>query len=926
MFLAPVLAAQSWTQLSPSGDLPSPRGLNGTTGVYDPSSNEMIVFGGRDSSGNNLNDVWILTNANGQGGASQWVNLIADGASGSPPARSGHAAVYDTVNNVLIVFGGCSGSCAPALNDVWALSNANGQGGTPAWTELSPAGGPPSARVNSAVVYDQTLNRLVLFGGQDGSANPCSTFSDVWALSGANGLSGSPAWTKLSTFTESGAGPAGQYGPAAAYDPTTQVMTLFGGTGTINHSCQASNAVWELSLQNAVPVWQNVIPEGATGSPAARSFHSGVYDATGGRMLIFGGSRGNGNLLDDVWSLSNATGFGTPAWTQLAPSGGPPPARAGQAAIFDPTNQLMTIFGGNGLSGGLNDTWVLSAPGVSGLSCSAVATPLTIRAEGLADLLGDDILMCTGGTPTPAGEPIPDYTLTLKLNTDVTSRPLPQGEGLSEALLLIDEPFPSEPVPSFLTATQQQPPQILCEPLGAVCSETGTGGASSPYRTQANVFVGAQTGADALQWKVPIDPPGVNAVRVIRLTNLRANAQKPGPPSTSTQPQVAGALTIQGSQTVPLNNSPVTLGAIQPAISTTTSGTAVPKCQPHNASLEGGAGPAAFDFTVQVTETFPYSFRVRNYGSILFGSTYPADIAEQNVTGFDYSTESGLYLPSLLAAAPDAGLADTGTRIRLVFSGVRTGTQIFVPVTITTQGDFGGRTPGQLQLVKSDIQGDNGPGYVPVTATAMVGTTPVAELSTSGSTRYATYEVIYDNPFVAETAAIPVAVAYSSSQTQISGLGSVSVNAALAPVSSVGTAVSSAPVPRFTGMSATEPAFSFYSCPTAPLTGSIASKSGPRNARLWTIAVSGGASPAVGAQIDSLSLVQATGQACTPALVSPASFPLALGNIPAGGTSLGHITLDFSSCRNSATFNVTIPLSADGGAWTGTIHAKRQLP
>jgi hypothetical protein len=190
ILLAHSAFAQSWTELSPSGTPPAARG--GTTGVYDPTSNRMIVFGGRDGNGNNLNDVWILADANGAGShPSEWGELIPNGAAGSPPARSGHSAVYDSVNNRMIIFGGCSANCAPVLNDVWVLANANGMGGTPAWTELSSGEG-PAARTNAAVAYDEEYNELIVFGGQDGSANQCSTFTDVWVLTTANGL-GVPA-------------------------------------------------------------------------------------------------------------------------------------------------------------------------------------------------------------------------------------------------------------------------------------------------------------------------------------------------------------------------------------------------------------------------------------------------------------------------------------------------------------------------------------------------------------------------------------------------------------------------------------------------------------------------------------------------------------------------------------------------------------
>jgi len=345
------------------------------------------------------------------------------------------------------------------------------------------------------------------------------------------------------------------------------------------------------------------------------------------------------------------------------------------------------------------------------------------------------------------------------------------------------------------------------------------------------------------------------------------------------------------------------------------------RCQPHNAKLIGGAGAAAFDFKVEVQETFAYSFKVRNYGSTVFGSAYPPQIAEQNVPGFVYFTESGFYSPSLLSASPDIGLADSGTRIRVRFNGVVPDVHLFLPVTITLQGNFGGRTPGLLQLVAADAQGNSNPEYVPVAATAMVGTTPVAEIGHIGLAVAATYEVIYSDPFVMESAAIPVAVAFNS---LTAGGPAASVSAALAPISTVGIADESAPLPRFNGISAALPAFSIYSCPAQALSGGIENNSsGPKSARVWTIDVKGGSSVARGAGIVGISLTQLTGRACSPEVVSPAAFPLLLGDIPPNTTAKAQITLDFTGCGTYSSYQVAIPLSANGESWTGTIRAIR---
>ncbi len=806
----------------------------------------MIVFGGRDTNGNNLNDVWVLTNANGLGGTSQWINLIANGDPASPPARSGHSAVYDAADNVMIIFGGCGGSCLPALNDVWVLANANGLGGTPAWSQLSVGSG-PAARTNAAVVYDQTHNQMNVFGGQDGSANPCSTFSDVWVLTNANGLGNPPVWQSPGIFISenNGAPPSGQNGASAAYDPVGGVMTIFGGTGMVNGICTTSNAVTQLSLAGT-PIWFNVIPEGASGSPPARSFASAVYDGTGGRLLVFGGADGSGNPLNDVWVLPNV-GFSGSTWTMLNPTGGPPSARSNQAAIFDSADQRMTIFAGSGTSGVLDDAWVLTAPGISGLVCTATAgNPNIVRSEGIAERVGDVVLNCTSGTPTPQGQPIPEYNVQLTLTTGVTSQALPEAANLSEALLDIDEPFPATPDPSFAIPVPGAPSQILCTPLGATCSENGTGGTPSPYQTQPNIFVGTQTSANSLSWNIPIDPPGVNGTRIIRLSNVLVNASAIGAGSVLAPNTIQATVSVQGSPAVPIAYPQQTVALIdQGSLVSVNASSPILQCAPHNAALLGGSGTAAFDFSAQVQEGFGHAFNFRNYGTILSGPVFPPQLAEQNVFGFSYQTESGFYSPSLFTTAPTLGLADFGTRIRMEFQGVSTGTHLFIPVTLATLAAPNCNTPGpscnvgELQLVQADQNGNSPAGYEPALATQTIGTVPVAEVNYSGSIAYATYEVINSNPGILELAVIPVAVAFSGSNPPAAG--SVTVDPSYAPVSSVITADLSAPLPRFVDFGTPQPAYTINDCAcTYSLTASSASISASGGNGSFTVTTSQG--------------------------------------------------------------------------------------
>jgi hypothetical protein len=235
-------------------------------------------------------------------------------------------------------------------------------------------------------------------------------------------------------------------------------------------------------------------------------------------------------------------------------------------------------------------------------------------------------------------------------------------------------------------------------------------------------------------------------------------------------------------------------------------------------------------------------------------------------------------------------------------------------------GNYGEGTPsGQLQLIQADQNGLSSPGYEPVMATAMVGTTPVAEATAVGSSAYATYEILYADPSVTETVTIPVAVAFKNSPAT----GQANVTSSLAPLNATATDSATAPVPRFTSIYAAQPAFAIDSCSAFEMSASIASKTGPQNARVWTLDVNSGVVASTAAQIESFTLTQSSGPKCTPSINSP-SFPDSLGDIPANASSTVPVTIDFTGCSSSSKFTVVVALSANGGASNTTVALRRQ--
>jgi hypothetical protein len=152
--------AQTWSQLATSGGPNSGEGDKTTN--YDSANNRLIVFLPEGSS--TASQVWVLTNANGLSLTPTWTQLQPTGT--APKSGGLTTAVYDPPANQLIVYGGCGGSCSPALPDVFVLTNANGLGGTPVWSQSSPTSSIP--RDNHTAVYDPTTNSMITFGGKLG--------------------------------------------------------------------------------------------------------------------------------------------------------------------------------------------------------------------------------------------------------------------------------------------------------------------------------------------------------------------------------------------------------------------------------------------------------------------------------------------------------------------------------------------------------------------------------------------------------------------------------------------------------------------------------------------------------------------------------------------------------------------------------------
>jgi galactose oxidase-like protein len=183
--------------------------------------------------------------------------------------------------------------------------------------------------------------------------------NDVWVLTNADGHA--PAtWVQLNP---AGGPPSPRGEQSSVYDPGTNRMIMFGGNPNEGGCLGAANDVWVLTGANGfgTPAWTQLNPTGTL--PGPRNAHSAVYDVATNRMIVFGGidACGQNGYYKDVWVLSNANGVGaTPTWTKLAVTGTPPAPRAGHSAVYDPNTNRMIVFGGGNNNNAFGDVWVLS--------------------------------------------------------------------------------------------------------------------------------------------------------------------------------------------------------------------------------------------------------------------------------------------------------------------------------------------------------------------------------------------------------------------------------------------------------------------------------------------------------------------------------------------------------------------------------------
>lgn len=364
----------------------------------------------------------------------------------SPPARSDHALVFDSIRNRTVLFGGIDGA-GTILGDTWEWDGT-------AWTQLSPANS-PAPRTGLAMAFDGSRGRVVLFGGDDGATQ----FADTWEFDGTD-------WIDV---TPGGTSPAGRSRHTMAFDPIRGVTVIFGGSP--DQEITYLGDTWEWNGTS----WSDAAP---ASPPSERSRAAMAYSNVLGSMVLYGGSRLNDPMgpmiFDETWQYDGlrwtqvfppltpfgtfgyqaaydanrdrvvlvgvAEGFGGPLFVGSEYDGSTwapqdirtiPSPRFGHALAYDPVRKQVVMFGGTDGFSAIGETWELGN--------TAVFIASVIPQTG-SELGGDFVTVRGGGFTTAedtqiAFDGVPGTVLSVVDSETLTAR---TAAGTGEATVTVD--------------------------------------------------------------------------------------------------------------------------------------------------------------------------------------------------------------------------------------------------------------------------------------------------------------------------------------------------------------------------------------------------------------------------------------------------------------------------------------------------------
>jgi hypothetical protein len=290
---------------------PGPRSL--FTFTTDPVNNTIWMLGGTTDTVT-LSDFWRYDHG-------AWQQVVVDG---TPSSCQTPNAAFDTDRQKLVVV------CADTTTYEWD--------GT-AWKAFTGLKTLPNFRRWSAMAYDATLKKTVLFGGLDSSGTSGNYVDWTWLWDGTS-------WTQQTHNL-----PPSRSSAMMWFDPNLKKTVMYGGIGRALATDRVTRFgdMWTLDSSG----WTQLTAPLATAPPGIRYGAQLTVDPRSNHVLLFGGLRldtipsGQPNVPDtqvqvyagDMWEWDGS------AWTQITPDL-LPPARENGGMAYDATRNEVVLFGG----------------------------------------------------------------------------------------------------------------------------------------------------------------------------------------------------------------------------------------------------------------------------------------------------------------------------------------------------------------------------------------------------------------------------------------------------------------------------------------------------------------------------------------------------------------------------------------------------
>jgi N-acetylneuraminic acid mutarotase len=283
--------------------------------VYDPSFNQLIMFGGRyeNSVTALLNNTWFFDCE-----TLKWENA---NVTPYPPVRDGHNMVFDSKRNRVVLH---------SKFQTWFFNISSRS-----WHKIETSIYPES-RTDFGMIFDPKLDQILLFGGFRSRG---VYFDDLWAFNCSTN-----EW-KLCNASETK--PTHRYGISMVYNINSDNVILFGGQtydGKVNE-------IWV--LQPNTLTWDLLDPP--TPLPDARYWSGLSLDEVNNRLILFGGSANYPSTLHNTWNYD----LNNHEWTEFDFTNKPSRRLIHTMAYNNLTNQIFMYGGSDPVDlHPLNDLWI----------------------------------------------------------------------------------------------------------------------------------------------------------------------------------------------------------------------------------------------------------------------------------------------------------------------------------------------------------------------------------------------------------------------------------------------------------------------------------------------------------------------------------------------------------------------------------------